>query len=198
MKAGTEKTKPDPGMMQSIGEHQGVPKEEAAVMPVGGSRRKGSRQVVNPGRNRPSPAGRCPATQEWHGTKRGVFRKDFTRANVERATRRIVSPRKNLQKDRTLRTLKEEVRMHCKGRKGLKDLGGGRPRHLKKRDLKKPQPESTGSVIKTYRKSTGLEISKRIARCNVGLQRIKDWTLWKVRPPSKRKKKLQVEREPVI
>jgi hypothetical protein len=34
-KAGTERTETDPGMMQSVGEHQEVPKEEAAVMPVG-------------------------------------------------------------------------------------------------------------------------------------------------------------------
>jgi hypothetical protein len=36
----TEKTMPDPGMMQSIGEHQEVPKEEAAVMLVGGLRKQ--------------------------------------------------------------------------------------------------------------------------------------------------------------
>jgi hypothetical protein len=38
-----------------------------------------------------------------------------------------------------------------------------------------------------YRKSTVLEISKRIARCTVGLQRMKDLTLWRGRPPPKRK-----------
>jgi hypothetical protein len=32
--ADTEKTKPDPGMMQSTEEHQEIPKGEAAVMPV--------------------------------------------------------------------------------------------------------------------------------------------------------------------
>jgi hypothetical protein len=39
-----------------------------------------------------------------------------------------------------------------------------------------------------YRKFTGLEIAKRIARCTVGLQRIKDWTTWWGRAPPKRKK----------
>jgi hypothetical protein len=81
-KADTEMTEPDPGKMQSVGEHHEVPKEEAVVMQVGGltkrrrdrslaarSRRKGSMQVVNRGRNWPSPAGRCPAAQEWHGTR---------------------------------------------------------------------------------------------------------------------------------
>jgi hypothetical protein len=33
--ADTEKTEPDPGMMQSTEEHQEIPKEEAAVMPIG-------------------------------------------------------------------------------------------------------------------------------------------------------------------
>jgi hypothetical protein len=36
-----------------------------------------------------------------------------------------------------------------------------------------------------YRKSTGLEIAKRIARYTVGLKRIKDWTLWRGQPPTK-------------
>jgi hypothetical protein len=36
----TENTQPDPGMMQSIAEHQEVPKEDAAVMLVGGLRKR--------------------------------------------------------------------------------------------------------------------------------------------------------------
>jgi hypothetical protein len=36
----TEETEPDPGMMQSVAEHQEVPKKEAAVMPVGGLRKR--------------------------------------------------------------------------------------------------------------------------------------------------------------
>jgi hypothetical protein len=39
-RADTEKTEPDPRMMQSIGEHQEVPKEEATVMLVGGLRKQ--------------------------------------------------------------------------------------------------------------------------------------------------------------
>jgi hypothetical protein len=35
MDADTEKTEPDPGMMQSAEEHQEIPKGEDAVMPVG-------------------------------------------------------------------------------------------------------------------------------------------------------------------
>jgi hypothetical protein len=40
MKANTEKTEPDPGMMQSIEEHQETPKGEAAVMPVRGLKKR--------------------------------------------------------------------------------------------------------------------------------------------------------------
>jgi hypothetical protein len=40
-----------------------------------------------------------------------------------------------------------------------------------------------------YKKVTGLEIAKRIARCTVRLQRMKDWTLWRGRPSPKRKKR---------
>jgi hypothetical protein len=38
--ADTEKTEPDPGMMQSTEEHQEMTKGEAAVMPVGESRKR--------------------------------------------------------------------------------------------------------------------------------------------------------------
>jgi hypothetical protein len=74
-------------------------------------------------------------------------------------------PSKNLRKDRTVTTLKEKVRTRYEGRKGLKDLGGGRPRYIKK-----SKPERMESAIKTYRKSTGLEILKRISRSTVGLK----------------------------
>jgi hypothetical protein len=40
MEANTVKTGPDPGMTQSVEEHQGIPKREIAVMPVGGLRKR--------------------------------------------------------------------------------------------------------------------------------------------------------------
>jgi hypothetical protein len=42
---GATETEPDPGIMQSIEEHQGIPKEDAAVMPIGGLRKR--RMVQN-------------------------------------------------------------------------------------------------------------------------------------------------------
>jgi hypothetical protein len=44
-----------------------------------------------------------------------------------------------------------------------------------------------GTTRGIYRKSTGLEIAKQIARCTIGLEKIKDWTLWRSRFPPKQK-----------
>jgi hypothetical protein len=46
--ADIEKTEPESGMMQSVTEHQEVPKEDAAVMPVKGLRkqRRGRKQAA--------------------------------------------------------------------------------------------------------------------------------------------------------
>jgi hypothetical protein len=48
-----------------------------------------------------------------------------------------------------------------------------------------------------YRKSTGLKIAKRIARCTVGIQRIKEWTLWRGLP-LQNEKELHIEQELLI
>jgi hypothetical protein len=102
--AHTEKTEPDPGMMQSVEEHQEIPKEEAASMPVGGLRKwrrdrnlaagrhqkpKGRIQASCESRSRLTIAGKKMtrrATVAWH--KRNVFRK------IE--TQRICGPLKRL------------------------------------------------------------------------------------------------------
>jgi hypothetical protein len=62
--------------------HQEVPRKDAAMMPVGGPRKRRrdwnlaaerrqkpketARKSVDPGRKRPSPIGRCPVVQQWH------------------------------------------------------------------------------------------------------------------------------------
>jgi hypothetical protein len=50
---------------------------------------------------------------------------------------------------------------------------------------------------KTLRRGNGLEIAKKINTSPVLLQRSKHWTLWRGRPPPKRKKRLQAEDEPI-
>jgi hypothetical protein len=62
-KADTERTEPDPAMVQSVGWHQEVPKEEGAVMPVGGLRKlRGDRILA--ARRRQKPRGRIQASRE--------------------------------------------------------------------------------------------------------------------------------------
>jgi hypothetical protein len=92
----------------------------------------------------------------------------------------------------------QEVRTRHEGRKKLKKLGGGRPRYLRKRDVKKLRLERTGNLDTTFSKARRMEIAKRIARTTVGMQKIKCWTLWSGLPPPKRKNKWRVEREPLM
>jgi hypothetical protein len=80
----------------------------------------------------------------------------------------------------------------------VKDLGGRRPRYLKKRDLKKLRLEGTGKLGTTFRKTTKLEIAKRIARSAAGMRKMKGWTLSRDQPPPKWKKKRHMEEEPEI
>jgi hypothetical protein len=46
--------------------------------------------------------------------------------------------------------------------------------------------ERTTSRI--YRKTIGLEIEKRAVRISSGMRKVTDWTLWRGRPPPKRKR----------
>jgi hypothetical protein len=64
--ADTEKTKPNPGMMQSTEEHQEIPKGEAAVMPVGEPRKR--RRVSNLATERCQK--RKERTRGNHGSRR--------------------------------------------------------------------------------------------------------------------------------
>jgi hypothetical protein len=50
------------------------------------------------------------------------------------------------------------------------------------------QPQSKREFNKTLRNTPGLEIRKRAAEISNGLQNDMDWTLWRGRPPPKRKK----------
>jgi hypothetical protein len=95
--ADTEKIEPGPRMTQSVKEHQEVPKENDAVMPVGGLRKRRGDRNLAPGRCQ-KPKGRIRAnsksrrrstvagrkmtrrvTVAWR--KRNVFRKTGTQEN---------------------------------------------------------------------------------------------------------------------
>jgi hypothetical protein len=123
-------------MEQSVAEHEEVPNDEDAVMPVGELRKRHGNRNLTAGRRqkvkgriqasceyrkRLAPAGRrmnlC-AGVAW--LRRGVVRKDCTRAMVEGATWRIGPLRKNL-------------RTRHEGKGGTKDLGGKQPLYARKK-----------------------------------------------------------------
>jgi hypothetical protein len=74
-------TDPDPGTMQSVEEHQEIPKEEAAVMPVGGLRkRRRDRNLAT--RRRQKPKGRIRASCESRSRLTFAGKKMTRRATV--------------------------------------------------------------------------------------------------------------------
>jgi hypothetical protein len=99
--ANTTKTVPDPGMMQSAGEHQDVSREEAAITPVKGLKKRrrvqnlawtaarrgrmGAGEFMDLGESRLSPAGRRPVVQHWHGERRNSYGKMGPRIIVDSA-----------------------------------------------------------------------------------------------------------------
>jgi hypothetical protein len=44
-------------------------------------------------------------------------------------------------------------------------------------------------IAEIFRKTRRLEVAKRNARSTVEMQKMKDWNLWRGRPPPKRKKR---------
>jgi hypothetical protein len=101
-RADTEKNEPDPGMLQSIEDHQEIAKKEAAVMLVGGLRKwrrvrnlaaeyrqkpKENTRGYCGSRKRVTVAGRrnIPTVHEWHGAGRTSSKKLGPRKIVDRA-----------------------------------------------------------------------------------------------------------------
>jgi hypothetical protein len=75
----TKKTEPKPGTMQSVEEHQEIPKEEAAVMPVGGLRKRRRDRNLAAGRCQ-KPKGRIRASCESRSRLNVAGRKMTSRA----------------------------------------------------------------------------------------------------------------------
>jgi hypothetical protein len=115
--------------------------------------------------------------------KRIVVRRNCTMTVIELATQRV-GPLKN-----NLRT------QH----KGTKDPGGKRPLHGRKKrtttdGIRKWNPGerallgSEGTLRKILYEIYGPKNTKRMPKATSRTRRIADWTLWKGRPPPKRKK----------
>jgi hypothetical protein len=123
------------------------------------------------------------ATVAWR--KRHIIRKNWIRAKVERATQRVRRLRKNLQSRQ-------------ESGKATKDLGGKRPLYTKKRKTtgidiggwrsgELSPLGRRGPTYKILKMTLERKIAKQIAESPVGLQNIENWTLWRGRPPLKRK-----------
>jgi hypothetical protein len=123
--------------------------------------------------------------------KGGIIRKDCTRAEDERATQRLGPLRKNLWTTH-------------KGKCEINYMGGKRPLDVRKKRAtaigvggwSSGQLSPMGIKVpayKTLQKTFRLQIVKRAKEVSSGLRRIRMWTLWRGRPPPKRKKKLRTE-----
>jgi hypothetical protein len=131
-------------------------------------------------RNRETVAGRRMtrrAKTAWRREK--DVRDDRARNKAERGT-----PKRQKDGERLRKIL--ECKIGIKG-EGVREQLQGRMR------LKN---ERTTSMI--YWVAIGLEIVKRELGISSGLQRIRNWTLCRGRPPPKRKKKLQIRQGQVM
>jgi hypothetical protein len=127
--------------------------------------------------------------------KRNTARKECTRANVVQEIQRGQTfgrrHQQELECSNGIRSRGVEEQEHLrKGRKSAKSIGGWR--------RQQPQLESMGNSNKVFRKIMGIEFVKRANWMSSRLKRIIDWTLCSGQPPPKRKKKLKVQRQPVM
>jgi hypothetical protein len=126
---------------------------------------------------------KVPGRRRIAWRKRSVVRRNCTRAMIERATQRVGPLKKNL-------------RTHQKGTKGQR---GKRPLHggKKRTTMDGIQKWSPGErallgsevrVRKILYEIYGPKNTKQIFKAPGRLTKIKNWTLWRGRPPPKRKK----------
>jgi hypothetical protein len=114
--------------------------------------------------------------------RENLFGKYWTRNQTEQETpkrrkdgKRMWKGPKFKKKSIRDRGLKEQQR----GSERIKDQGDRRPIYVRKKRIT--------SMI--YRKTIELETVKRALEISSGLRRIRNWTLWRGRPPPKRKRR---------
>jgi hypothetical protein len=203
--ANTERIEQDPGIMKSVEEHQDIPTEDVAVMPVGEPRkRRGARKSTAGRRGKPKELAQC-RQKEVLPCNSGMAEKKPTR-NIRIQESRESSKEIAAAEVRTARHAKVARRKrNVVGKTRIRNnavRGTSNSRTLRRRQratqgnnrTRKRNPqvlrrESTGNVIQTFGKITGLKFAERVGRSTVGLRRIRKWTLWRCRPPPKRKKK---------
>jgi hypothetical protein len=77
------------------------------------------------------------------------------------------------------------------GRKTATSIGGQNKRE-------QPRLKGTGKCSEIFWKTFGLDFMKQVIRMSSGLLKIRIWKVWRDGPPAKRKKKLQMQQEPVM
>jgi hypothetical protein len=126
--------------------------------------------------------------------RENYVRKDWTTDKVKREARRAWM-------------LRRRLRSRQESGKQLRDLGGRRPLHRRKRKPTKNGIEGCNAGQRSHLGSEGTlnkklyeifrgRMAKQIVGTPSGLRKIIKWTLWRGRPPPKRKKKLQIQEEP--
>jgi hypothetical protein len=135
-------------------------------------------------------------TREFHGSRNNLVaahRGTTRRAKVARRKENLI--RKNLTKDNMVRRAPERRTFGRKYQPTQKDKNGLRSRRLTHHLRNWREYDKT--FMKNYEKVTGVGIAKQIAGSPVTLQKNKNWTLWRGRPPPKRKKVHEAEGQPV-
>jgi hypothetical protein len=188
MEANLEYKEPTLKKMESRAEHREDPKEHATVNSSGTmkkqhrgwnlatERRQKPKERIhgNCGSHRKlTIAGRmmiCCARVAW--CKRGIVRRNWIRAKVERGTRRSG--------------------MRQEGKMSIKDLGCRQPLYLRRkrtttdsiRGWKSEQLHlmSKRTTSEIYRKIVRLEVVKQATKMSTGLLKMWNWTLWRGRP----------------
>jgi hypothetical protein len=220
-----ELTEPREETMQSAEEHHVVPREDAVVIPVRGRKRRhrgrkeaagrhGEPMELNRGdcrsRKKLTAACRkasCRATVAWR--KRNVFRKSWTcgycglRKEVtasrkmvtrcERHRRKVAqrSPTGGAFESRCRRGPECSIGIRDRGRRRIKDPSTRRQLRLKIRWTSEQIDRKIYEILRE-------KIPKHVVKTSSRLQQMRNWTLWRGRPPPKRKKEPRMEQETVM
>jgi hypothetical protein len=193
--ANTEKTDPDQGMMQSTEEHQEFSKNDATVIPIKGQKKR--RRARKPAAGRRGKPKELTQSDCGSGKKLAAACKMTRRATVAWRKKNVFRG-KLVWKIRMQRNCGLRKRLVATGKKMTqKGWMFGKTRRVD------PESSSVVKVINTRRhrrlkneKTAGQifeatfrpQIAKREDGSSVGSLKMRNWTLWRRRPPPKRKR----------
>jgi hypothetical protein len=182
---------------------QEVPKENGAVMPVRGSRKRRRNRNLAAGRRQKSKnttRDKYESRKRLAVTCRGTNRRAKVARQKEEFVRRN---RTRVMRERTtqrVRPLRKNLRTHHKGKRGTKDLGAKWPLYVRKKretviDIRGWSSRQLsplgrrGSAYKTLEKTLELEFVKRATGMFGGLREVRNSTLWRYQHPPERQNK---------